>query len=262
MLVPLLEDPLARRDAIAALRRYSLVTPAADGTVSVHRLVQAVTEDEMPVEQARGWKQAAAALIDAAIPSDTGVPETWAVCAAMLPHAQMALDLTTGGIWRIARYLGLSGNYTAARDLFQLIADAHREDHAYGEGHPDTLTVRSYLARWTGQAGDAAAARDQYAALLAVEEQMFGPDHPDTLTTRGNLASWTGKAGDCGRRQGPTRRPATLPRTGPRSGAPGNPDHARQPRQLDRAGRGRGRGPRSVHRAATPARTRPRSRAP
>ena len=43
VLAPLLEDPLAAGDAIAALRRYSLVTPAADGSVSVHRLVQAVT---------------------------------------------------------------------------------------------------------------------------------------------------------------------------------------------------------------------------
>ena len=32
VLVPLLEDPLAADDAIAALRRYSLVTPAAGGS--------------------------------------------------------------------------------------------------------------------------------------------------------------------------------------------------------------------------------------
>ena len=43
VLVPLLEDPLAAKDAVAALRRYSLISPAADGSVSVHRLVQAVT---------------------------------------------------------------------------------------------------------------------------------------------------------------------------------------------------------------------------
>ena len=70
MLVPLLEDELAAGDAIAALRRYSLVTPAADGSVSVHRLVQAVTADQMPAELARQWRQAAAALIEAAIPGD------------------------------------------------------------------------------------------------------------------------------------------------------------------------------------------------
>jgi hypothetical protein len=69
VLVPLLEDELAARDAVAALRRYSLVTPAADGAVSVHRLVQAVT-----AELASQWRQAAAALVEAAIPADPSLP--------------------------------------------------------------------------------------------------------------------------------------------------------------------------------------------
>ena len=63
-----------------------------------------------------------------------------------------------------------------------------------GPEHRRTLTVRSHLARWTGEAGDPAAARDQYAALLPMQERVLGPDHPDTLTTRRNLAEWTAKA--------------------------------------------------------------------
>ena len=106
VLAPLLEDELAAGDAIAALRRYSLVSPPADGSVSVHRLVQAVTADQMPAELARQWRQAAAALIEAAIPADTALPGTWPACAALLPHAQAALDLTSGGMRRIAQYLG------------------------------------------------------------------------------------------------------------------------------------------------------------
>jgi hypothetical protein len=56
------------------------------------------------------------------------------------------------------------------------------------------LTTRGGLARWTGEAGDPAAARDQFAALLPDRERVLGPDHPVTLTTRGGLAYWTGKA--------------------------------------------------------------------
>ena len=52
------------------------------------------------------------------------------------------------------------------------------------------------LARWTGEAGDAAGARDQYAALLPVRERVSGAEHPHTLTARANLAYWTGAAGD------------------------------------------------------------------
>ncbi len=50
--------------------------------------------------------------------------------------------------------------------------------------------------RTTGEAGDAAGARDQVAALLPIRERVQGPEHPDTLTTRHDLASWTGQARD------------------------------------------------------------------
>ena len=45
-----------------------------------------------------------------------------------------------------------------------------------------------------GEAGDAAGARDQYAALLPVRERVCGAEHPDTLTARANLAHWTSLA--------------------------------------------------------------------
>ena len=44
------------------------------------------------------------------------------------------------------------------------------------------------LARFTGAAGDPAAARDQYTALLPTIEEVSGPRHPDTLSARSNLA--------------------------------------------------------------------------
>jgi len=56
--------------------------------------------------------------------------------------------------------------------------------------------VRGNLARWTGEAGDAAGARDQYAALLPVRERVSGAEHPETLTARANLAHWSRQAGD------------------------------------------------------------------
>ena len=196
VLVPLLEDDLAAKDAVAALRRYSLVRPAGEGAVLVHRLVQAVTADQMPEQLGEAWRQAAAALIEAALPADTELPAAWPVCAVLFPHARAVLDLTSDGMWRIAQYLGFSGSYPAARDLFRLIADAHQEDDAHGAEHPDTLAARGSLADWTGAAGDAAGARDQFAALLSIIERVLGAEHPGTLTTRGNLANWTGEAGD------------------------------------------------------------------
>jgi len=97
-------------------------------------------------------------------------------------------------MWQMALYLGHSGSYPAARDLFQRIADAYRDDDACGPDHSATLAARANLAEWTGQAGDAAGARDQLAALLPVREQVSGPEHPDTFKTRNGLAYWTRKA--------------------------------------------------------------------
>ena len=59
-----------------------------------------------------------------------------------------------------------------------------RLDEALGPTHPDTLTARANLARFTGEAGDPAAARDQYTALLPTIEEVPGSTHPDTLTAR------------------------------------------------------------------------------
>ena len=193
---PLLGDPLAAADAVAALRRYSLAGAAGDGLVQVHRLVQAVTRAQLTADQAGQWQQAAAALVEAAIPADGQLPSAWRACALLLPHARAVLDLTSTGIWQAAQALGSSGSYPAARDLFTLIANAHQDSQDYGPEHRDTLAARANLASWTGEAGDAAGARDQYAALLPVRERVSGPEHPETLTTRANLAYYTGLAGD------------------------------------------------------------------
>jgi len=63
-----------------------------------------------------------------------------------------------------------------------------------GAEHPDTLTARGNLALWTGMAGEAAGARDQFAALLPVRVRVSGAEHPDTVPIRANLAFWTRKA--------------------------------------------------------------------
>jgi Tetratricopeptide repeat len=193
---PLLGDPVAAGDAMTGLRRYSLVTPAGDGLVLVHRLVQAITRAQLSAEAAGQWEQAAAALVELAVPTDPELPAAWPTYAVLLPHARAVLDLTSAGMWQIARYLGFSGSYPAARDLSRQIADAHTDDEAYGPEHPETLAARHELASWTGWAGDAAGARDQFAALLPIRERVLGPEHPDTLSDRSNLALWTGQAGD------------------------------------------------------------------
>ena len=194
ILEPLLEGELAARDAVAALRRYSLVRPAGDGAVSVHRLVQAVTADQMPEGLREGWRAAVAALIEAAIPADTALPESWPACALLLPHAQAALTDESNGMSRLASYLGYRGGYAAALELEQRVLQAR--ERLLGTEHPNTLVTRGNLARWTGAVGDAAGARDQYAALLPAVERVLGAEHLEVKAVRSSLANWTGAVGD------------------------------------------------------------------
>ena len=131
-----------------------------------------------------------------------------------------------------------------------------------GPEHPDTLAARSELACWTGEAGDPAAARDLFAALLPVRERVLGPEHPDTLAARGNLARWTGEAGDpaAARDQFAALLPVLERVLGPEH--PDTLAARAQPRPLDRGGGGSGRRPGPVRRAAARARAGARPGAP
>jgi hypothetical protein len=57
------------------------------------------------------------------------------------------------------------------------------------------VTTCNNLARWTGEAGDAAEARYQLTVLLPMQERVMGAEHPDTLAARRDLAYWTAQAG-------------------------------------------------------------------
>jgi hypothetical protein len=192
-LAPLLDDPLAADEALTGLRRFSLASAPHDGLVSVHRLVQVITMDQMSDNAAEIWQQAARVVIEDAIPDDPEIPANWPVYAVLLPHAEVAFAANCHKMSPFIRFLGSSGNYHAARDLSQRVVSACE---GLGAEHPETLTARANLARSIGEAGNPAAARDHYAALLPALDQVLGADHPQTLTSRANLAYWNGIAGD------------------------------------------------------------------
>jgi hypothetical protein len=188
-------DEVARHDAIGALRAFCLINrPSPDGSISLHRLVQAVTLDGLGPALAEAWHAAAYALVDAALPSDPQDFASWPAYSALHPHGQATLPCGSQATERIARYLGYSGRLTEARDLLREVADTR--DLELGPDHVSSLIARGHLAHWTGRAGDPGAARDQFAALVPRLSRAFGPEHKHTLTARVNQARWTARAGD------------------------------------------------------------------
>ncbi|MDP4510261.1 FxSxx-COOH system tetratricopeptide repeat protein [Nonomuraea turcica] len=197
-------DPLQVGEALALLASYSLITltPSPvdlqpgepEDLVSVHRLIQAVTLHHLSPDQRESVRRKAADLLLTALPGNPEKPSNWPAYRALLPHARVVLPLDSWGLRQVVAYLGASSDYTTAINLQQQI-HAHAVN-ARGSEHPDALNAQHHLAHWTGEAGDAAAARDQIAALLSVEERVLGSEYPDTLTTRQSLAHWIGRAGD------------------------------------------------------------------
>ena len=64
-----------------------------------------------------------------------------------------------------------------------------------GAEGPRTLAARANLATLTGEAGDRAAARAQFAELVPALTRVLGAEHPRTLAARASLAYWTGETG-------------------------------------------------------------------
>jgi hypothetical protein len=173
-------------------------------------------------------------VIEAAIPEDPEQPDSWPDFTALLPHAQTALSADSDGIQQIAAYLGASGSYAAACNLYKEVLDARIR--VLSPQHPDTLNTQNELAASTGYAGNAAGARDQFAVLLPIREQVLGPERSDTLGTRGSLARWTGHAGNAAGGRRPVGRAVAHPRADSRPAAPEHPGYSRRPGPLDRGG--------------------------
>ncbi|MEV4222289.1 FxSxx-COOH system tetratricopeptide repeat protein, partial [Nonomuraea sp. NPDC049725] len=192
-------DELQTDEALALLASYSLITlttfelagEETDDLISMHRLVQAVTRHQLATDQQAQLRERATALLLEALPEDPEAPENRPVYQHLLPHARAVLPLDSPGLSRILIYLLEVEDYPLARQLAEQI-----NTHLRDTSHPCALQAQQTLAICVGEEGNAAAARDQLAALLPVRERVSGIEDPSTLYTRHLLADWTGQAGD------------------------------------------------------------------
>ena len=189
---PLLGDPIAAGDAVHQLRRRGLLAWSGGDRETIAPDVRAAVR--AATDASGDWPLAAAALVDAALPADPRDPKTWTVFDALAPHARAIIATSSDAMGRLAGYVGESGDYRGARDLWSGIADARTA--ADGPELPRTLAARVKHARWTGVAGDAVTARDALAGLVPLAEHVLGPDAAATLAARHDLAVMTGFAGD------------------------------------------------------------------
>lgn len=66
----------------------------------------------------------------------------------------------------------------------------------FGSDDLNMLTIRSNIASWTGESGDARDALRLFEGLLPDRDRVLGCDHLDTLNTRSDITTWTATCGD------------------------------------------------------------------
>jgi tetratricopeptide (TPR) repeat protein len=100
---------------------------------------------------------------------------------------------------RLRLHTALASAYGRIGDYRHALAHGQRElelrNHAQGPDHPQTFSIRSNVAFWTGVGGDPRQGLRLFWELLTDEERALGPHHPSTLKTRANIASLTGQSG-------------------------------------------------------------------
>ncbi|MFD7787689.1 NB-ARC domain-containing protein, partial [Streptomyces nojiriensis] len=146
-------DPPSRAVALGRLAAYNMVTDNHDGTLSVHRLVQAVARTPDPHDLHRHAddiaraRDHAAELLSHAYPDDSRNPANWPRYRALLPHTD-----------------ALTAHHTPDHDTHHT-ADALSEAAAY-----------------RAEQGALASALHAHQRARMAYERMLGPDHPDALT--------------------------------------------------------------------------------
>src|SRR6266516_62194 len=195
VLQPVAADRSKLNAAIAELLKYSLIRrDATTHTLTIHRLVQAVSKDEMDEETQRHWAERAVQATRQVFPNDE--PPTWPssqrylhhalVCEELIKQWNLALDEAAKLLNNAGFYLKNRGQYREAEPLLQYALTIR--ENRYGRDHPKTDFLLGNLAILYGNQGKYNEAEPLYQRALTIDEKALGPEHPDTATTLDNLA--------------------------------------------------------------------------
>jgi Tfp pilus assembly protein PilF len=199
-----LGDRLERTETAGALARASLLTVTAEDRLRVHRLVQAVTRDQLDGDQLAAWCGRVLDLVTAVFPGKPQDHRSWPVCASMASHVE-AIAAHAGRYRNLAgksaRLLGRLGVYLCAsaqsRVALKILERAlAMEEAADGPGHHEAAVILNNLGIAQWELGDLAAARASIERALAIDEAAYGPGHPELATALNNLGAILGELGE------------------------------------------------------------------
>jgi tetratricopeptide (TPR) repeat protein len=198
----LISNPQARHQAFAALLRLSLLYRSPyRAMLQMHRIVQDVLIEKLPIGQQRRWARLAVRLVNHVFPEVHF--ETWEDCQRYLPHAQHCATLIAkyqltfkeGALLleRLGRYRFQQAAYLEAEThLMQALTLYERHLRA---DTLDAAQVMNSLALLHSELAHYQQAKDLHLHALELREQELDAEHPKTVESLHNLAMLYGDQG-------------------------------------------------------------------
>jgi hypothetical protein len=176
---------------LGRIGRYGLATIDGRG-LQLHRLTQAILQDQMTSGQHTDQNRRAEQLVAAACPEEADHPVNWPRWTQLLPHV-LALNPTTSSnpdlrwtaVWA-AWYLQARGDAQASRELANLLYLQWRS--GIGPDQDQTLAAAHTLAGALQVLGEYGQARTLDEDTLTRRRRLYGYDHHDSLHSADSLA--------------------------------------------------------------------------
>lgn len=189
-------------EALGRLAAHSMITLGVD-TISVHRVIQAVSRTPDPDDRHRLPEDVAASrdavwtcLADVVGDLEPRDPSAWSAYRLVLPHVRAIFDHTSpdddslAACWlfnQLGRFVEDQGDVATSIGYKTRALSGY--ERLLGSEHQNTLITRNNLAYAYESVGDLDRAIPLFESVLADTERLLGPDHPNTLVSRSNLAS-------------------------------------------------------------------------
>jgi tetratricopeptide (TPR) repeat protein len=203
-LASVVKDEKMLDKVLASLRLYSLIGYFGKGFY-IHRMVQAVTRDQLSEDHQKKWARAATMMVDRAFPKyQPDNVESWDEFNYLLPHALAAsghakelgvASYATGHLLNEAgMYLRIRGDFYEAKSALEVALKI--DEKIFGPDHPNVARDVNNLGRILRDLGDFKEARKCQERALKIDEKIFGPDHPNVARDVNNLGRILRDLGD------------------------------------------------------------------
>jgi tetratricopeptide (TPR) repeat protein len=189
------EHDAEMNDALLQLTQYSLIERSNDKeSINIHRLVQAVTQDQMSQEEEQRYMNMAVAIFSAAFPEDI-TSDTRLRCRLfqgqivdpLLEKISLLSEEVASIAERVAHFLRNDGIYRDSIRLQQMTVNVC--EMLFSKKEVRTLGAMNDLANVYYDNGNLKEAEKLHKEVLAAHKEILGENHPDTLKSMNNLAT-------------------------------------------------------------------------